>query len=297
MRSVDAPLRLSVIVPVYRDWPALERCLAALAAQTLPMQDFEVLVVSNEETPPPAYLARGNVRLLHEPAGHSYAARNAGLVTAQGAVLAFTDSDCRPEPDWLTQGLAALQRPGVSLVGGRVLMVAERQSLAADYDCCFAFPQAENIRQGHSVTANLFVKRAVFESVGTFNAALQSSGDFDFCRRAVTAGFQLHYAENAVVKHPARDRLEALFRKNRRVAGGTRRRQLDLQGKGLGARLAFVRPLIKPPLRHWWRLLRGHGKTAGLPPLRRIGVVGLLCLLHYHFAVSVLRTPPSKEQH
>lgn len=294
--------RLSVIVPVYRDWPLLERCLAALRVQHWPVEDFEILVVSNDEHPPPGHLATPGslpaVHLLHEPAGHSYAARNAGLLVARGAVLAFTDADCTPAPGWLAAGWAALEADAdAALAGGRVRTVAPHRNLATDYDLVFAFHQDENVRKGHAVTANLFVRRAVFEAIGPFNGALQSSGDFEFCRRAVQAGWRLVYAPEAMVNHPARDSVAALLRKNRRIGSGYRRREFELKGLGLEARLRWAAGMLKPRLRYWWLLFKGTAHTRQLPPLRRARVVLLQALLHYHFAVSVLRPPPSKDQH
>lgn len=289
--------RISVLIPVYRDWTGLESCLAALAAQTWPADDFEVLVISNDTEAPPA-LSRPGVQLLHEPQGHSYAARNAGLAAARGEVLAFTDADCRPEPTWLAAGWHALQSDQTaSLAGGNVRVAVTRRSVATDYDESFAFKQAESVRNGSSVTANLFVRRTVFDAVGPFNATLQSGGDFELCRRARQAGFRLVYADQAVVQHPARDSLSALFRKNRRVAGGFRRREFDLLGKGFGARLRFFMGMLKPRLRFWLRLLLGRSHTDVLPMWRRPAVMLVQVLMHYHFAFSLLRSPPSKDRH
>lgn len=299
MPSAEAAIqpRISVLIPVYRDWAGLDWCLAALAAQTWPANDFEVLVISNDAEAP-APLTRPGVRLLHEPRGHSYAARNAGLAVAQGAVLVFTDADCCPEPEWLAAGWAALQAdPAASLVGGNIRIAVTQRNVATDYDEAFAFKQAETVRNGGSVTANLFVKRVVFDTVGPFNAALQSGGDFEFCRRAKQGGFKIIYAEDAVVRHPARDSLAALFRKNRRVAGGFRRREFDLLNKGFGARAKFAANMLKPRLRFWLRLLRGQSNTDVLPAWRRPAVVAVQILMHYHFAFSVLLPPPRKDRH
>lgn len=299
MQSVEVAIkpRISVLIPVYRDWAGLDLCLATLAAQTWPADDFEVLVISNDAEPPPP-LARPGVRLLHEPRGHSYAARNAGLAVAQGEVLVFTDADCCPEPGWLAAGWAALQsNADASLVGGNVRIAVTQRNVATDYDESFAFKQSESVRNGSSVTANLFVKRAVFNSVGPFNATLQSGGDFELCRRAKLAGFKIIYAEDAVVWHPARNSLAALFRKNRRVAGGFRRREFDLLNKGLWTRVRFVVGMLKPRVKFWLRLLRGQSNTDVLPAWRRPAVTLVQMLMHYHFAFSVLLPPPSKGRH
>lgn len=290
--------RISVLIPVYRDWDRLRDCLAALAVQSWPPDDFEIIAVNNDQAPPPAgFVLPAGVTLLHEPHGHSYAARNAGLAVARGEVLAFTDADCRPEPDWLAEGWAALQGEA-ALAGGRITTFIERPGLVAEYDRLFAFPQEHYVRKGSSVTANLFVKRTVFDKMGPFNAAMQSGGDFEFCRRAVAGGFQLQYAPTAVVKHPARDSLKLLLRKNRRVASGFRRREFELQGRGLGAVLSHLLRISLPPRpRYWWRLASGHDRTAGLPLPRRLATAALAALLQYHFALSMLRAPAGKDQH
>jgi cellulose synthase/poly-beta-1,6-N-acetylglucosamine synthase-like glycosyltransferase len=290
--------RLSVLIPVYRDWGRLRDCLAALAGQTWPADDFEIIAVNNDPAPPPPdFVLPSGVTLLHEPRGHSYAARNAGLAVSRGAVLAFTDADCRPEPDWLAEGWAALQGEA-ELAGGRITTFIERPGLVAEYDRLFAFPQEHYVRKGSSVTANLFVKRAVFDQVGPFNAAMQSSGDFEFCRRAGQAGFRLVYAPRAVVQHPARDRLALLLRKNRRVAGGWRRREFEITGRSRGGLWwTVLTVMLRPRPRYWWRLAAGTERTAGMPLAKRLGVMALVILLYYHFALSVLRAPPAKDQH
>lgn len=289
--------RISVLIPVYRDWAGLDLCLTALSAQTWPANDFEVLVVSNDAEPP-SPLPRPGVHLLHEPRGHSYAARNAGLAVAQGEVLAFTDADCCPEPGWLAAGWAALHTDAeASLVGGNIRITVTQRNVATDYDESFAFKQAETVRNGDSATANLFVKRVVFDTIGPFNAALQSGGDFELCRRAKQRGFKIIYAEDAVVRHPARATLAALFRKNRRVAGGFRQFEFDFQGKGFRARMKFVVNMLKPRVRFWLRMLRGLSHTNLLPMWRRPAVVLLQVLMHYHFVIAVLLAPPRKDKH
>ncbi|MEM8761253.1 MAG: glycosyltransferase family A protein, partial [Pseudomonadota bacterium] len=107
---MSAPPGISVIIPVFNDAGGLARCLDALARQT-DAAPFEVIVVDNGSDPPldPATLpALPSLRLIRETAPGSYAARNAGIAAARAAILAFTDADCRPRPDWLAAGHAAI---------------------------------------------------------------------------------------------------------------------------------------------------------------------------------------------
>jgi GT2 family glycosyltransferase len=54
-------------------------------------------------------------------------------------------------------------------------------------------------------TANLFVRRRLFERVGLFADDEPAHGDFDFVERCATAGARVVFAPAAVVSHPTRD--------------------------------------------------------------------------------------------
>ncbi|MCE8026964.1 glycosyltransferase family 2 protein [Billgrantia aerodenitrificans] len=224
--SVDVPtLVISIIVPTYRDWHALRSCLDALADQTLPAQEFEILIVENAgESPPCNILLPDNARLVHESVPGSYAARNRGIAEARGEVLVFLDADCVPAAGWLQAGIDCLQsHPEVDLVAGNIELTyaTPRLTPAECFEKAFAFRQQQNVANGLAVTANLFVRRRVFEEVGPFNAELMSGGDFEWTRRATTRGHRMLYCAEAVVRHPARASLSALAGKARRVTSGS----------------------------------------------------------------------------
>ena len=239
MRS-GAPERTSrpfvaVIVPVYDDAERLTRCLRALEEQTYPADQYQVLVVDNGSSEDIAGVCRAfpRVRCLLEPRPGSYAARNKGIASTDGELLAFTDSDCLPHRDWLERGAAHLQaEPDLGMVGGNVLVFPKdpsRKTAVELYESAFAFPQRQRIEAEHwSVTANLLVRRDVMEAVGPFDAELRSGGDAEWCRRAHAAGHRLAYAEDARVDHPARASLAELRAKARRVAGGARAARHDV---------------------------------------------------------------------
>lgn len=219
--------RVSVIVPTFDDGEALTTCLASLAAQSLPPDDVEVIVVDNGSTSPARLCAAAFPRVvwLEESAPGSYAARNRGISVARGRVLAFTDADCLPSSDWLAQGLHALARQRhADVVGGRIdLLLADRERATAAelYELAFAFRQEWYVEHdGFAATANMFTTRATMDAVGPFDAALRSGGDRAWCERARARGFRVAYAPGAVVQHPARRDLQALLHKARRLAGG-----------------------------------------------------------------------------
>ena len=168
-RNVSDPL-VSVIIPHYNDLANLRRCLSRLASQTLPKDRFEIVVADNgsacglEEV---QNVCGRIARVVHAPIPGAGPARNVAVAASSGAVLAFTDSDCRPAPDWLENGFAALRN--ADIVGGRVDVdvgdPAHPTAIEA-FELVFAFNVKRYIEElGFSVSANIFVSRATFDRV------------------------------------------------------------------------------------------------------------------------------------
>ena len=228
--SQPAPL-ISVIVPHLNDLYRLTRCIEALNAQSFPRQAFEIIVADNgsdcgiEAVERAADGARV-ISVLEKGAGP---ARNGALALARGLILAFTDSDCTPDRNWLVEGQAALETS--DLVGGRMyLTVADpaRPTAVEAFELVFAFDNKRYVeRMGFSVTANLLVRRSVYEAIGGFQVGIPE--DLDWCRRARRAGFRLCYSPQAVVAHPARHSLQKLISKWQRL---TEEAYGDLQVNG-----------------------------------------------------------------
>jgi hypothetical protein len=220
---VGGPSDVTVIVPVRNGAGAIGAVLDGLAAQ----QDvaFDVVVVDNGSDDGTAEVARRHPVgpcVVIEPRPGSYAARNAGLQAATAPVLAFTDVDCTPEPTWLAAGLAKLDAAQVDLVGGAVKMWrSSNPTIWEHYDRGVYLRQEDVVLHGGwAVTANLFVRRAVFDAVGPFDASLMSGGDRELCRRAGRAGFRIAYAPDALVRHQPRRTGGEIWQVNKRVGRG-----------------------------------------------------------------------------
>lgn len=247
---------VSVIVPV-RDAPeALRLCLAALEAQDYPTERREVLVVDNGSSRPLAGMTGqvGRVRLLEEPIEGSYAARNRGLSAARGEVIAFTDADCAPDPGWLRAGVGAVTEDGdVGLVAGRIDVVVPdpaRPTPVEAYELLHGFPQERYALQHQfAATANAFTRHDVLGAVGRFDPSLRSGGDKEWGARVRSAGYEVRYCPEALVRHPARRTFRELRAKFARVLEGERvlRERVGTASGGPGD-LRWWRRLV-PPVR------------------------------------------------
>jgi glycosyltransferase involved in cell wall biosynthesis len=173
----------SVIVPVKDGLELLQRCVQALLDQDYPQDRYEIFIVDNGSAVSPAGKLPGGSRvtLLSEPGPGSYRARNTGLAQASGEIIAFTDADCRPDRQWLSNAVRFLvEHPDVDMIGGRVdFSFAGGRPVNGPEWIEFAegFPQDRYLANGYAVTANMVTRRSVFDRVGLFNAELKSGGD------------------------------------------------------------------------------------------------------------------------
>ena len=250
----EPPIDASVIVPTYADWDALAGCLACLSGQDLPAERFEIVIGDNnaDADPPGSLVLPGNARLVRQTRVGSYAARNAAVTAARGSTLFFTDADCRPEPDWLRAGLRLLaEQPGVDRIGGAVLMTSRegRWSTPELHDRLFNLRQDRYVARDYAATANLVVRRELFERVGPFDETLRSSGDKEWNRRAAALGSRIVHGSDVRVRHPARASFAEHAAKRARVAQGRLRMKLDRGRRAWLSPLKYLLPSLPAAVR------------------------------------------------
>lgn len=237
---------VSVVVPVRNGAAELRALLDSLAGQTLPRRRYEVIVADDGSTDSISELGESGdswLRVLHGPPVNSYSARNRGARAARAPVLAFCDVDCRPEPGWLEQGIAALEQGDIA--GGLVkFIVPERPSVWSLMDMDAFLDQDRSVQRGYAVSANMLARKEVFERARGFDESLPSGGDFDFVSRCVADGARLVFAPQAVVWHPTRDAARPFLRKVWMVS-----RCYAVRQRRLGRRPAGLK------LRHWFPLV------------------------------------------
>lgn len=202
---------VSVVLATYRRPDLLRRCLEAVARQTLPPSRYDVIVAADDAGQPGEAETRAVVDAMNAnadgprfryvpvtrtqgPAG----ARNAGWRQSDARIVAFTDDDTIPDPDWLRAGLAALDA-GLDAAGGTIVMpLPERPT---DYE-----RDAAGLSRAEFATANCFASRAALLAVGGFDERFTSAWreDSDLHFSLMREGFRVGFADDAVVVHPVR---------------------------------------------------------------------------------------------
>jgi glycosyltransferase involved in cell wall biosynthesis len=202
---------ITVVAATHNRADRLARMLDALAAQTVGTDRFDVIVVddaSSDETPRvlAERAATGPLRLStfrQERGAGPAAARNRGWRAAGGDLIAFTDDDCEPVPEWLEQ-LVASANGGSTIVQGRTLPnPAETQHLGV-------FARTIEIRElsPHYPTCNILYPKTVLDALDGFDEAYGAPAgeDTDLGCRAEAAGIKTEFAPDALVYHAVHQR-------------------------------------------------------------------------------------------
>jgi len=252
---------ISIIIPVLNDSTRLKLCLEALATQTYPQNSYEIIVVdngSNDLTYIPEITATfSQVKTAQETTPGSYAARNKAISLIKGELIAFTDADCIPAQNWLENGVKnLLNTPNCGIVAGHVELFFQDSNQLTPveiYEKVTAFDQKKLVeRDRYGATANIFTFKSIFTKVGLFNQTLKSGGDLEWGKRVFAAGYQLLYAPDTLVYHPARSSFPQLYQRTLRLAGGQYNLQISPDHNLLLKQIQFMqmisRDLISLPL-------------------------------------------------
>jgi GT2 family glycosyltransferase len=219
----DGP-KISVIIPFLNNVDEVVEILRNIKEQNQHVHP-EIIVVDNGSVPKPNFssgfleqtIVISEGRYLNSP----YSARNRGVERASGSVLVFVDANSLPSKNWLEQGLKCMEKTGADIVAGCVEFdFGSKPSAAKVVDAMTSIDQQQTVKERKAAfTANLFVKRDVFDSVGMFEEGVRSGGDVRWTTKATKAGHTISYCPDAVVLKKARS-YRALLKKRVRTGKG-----------------------------------------------------------------------------
>ncbi len=270
---------ISVVIPFYNAAATLPSCLAAIAAMRY--DGAEYILVDNDSTDDSAGIANRfiqdnpalNARLVREERRGWQTARNRGAKISAGEWLAFTDADCIPDPDWLSDLAREMNEDAtVGALAGQILP-GKMTNAVSKCLSMFTLPanrenrvwRAFTLVSGGFPTANFAVRRAVFEKLGGFDETAEPAGDYDLCARIYAAGLGIKALTNARVKHLHRTKLRNLIEQSRRF-GETHAMLLKRYKPGVCLiEMPFVRSVRveRPGCRVWLEFHQADKKLTG----------------------------------
>jgi glycosyltransferase involved in cell wall biosynthesis len=189
---------VAVVIPTYRRETRLRFALEALAAQTVDPDRFEVVVVRAPGAEGPFASAPDgiSVRFLTAPRRGPGPQRNHGWRSTAAPLVAFTDDDCRPAPDWLAELLAAADAGAV--VQGRTIPDPDERHLLSGLARTIEIEGPSDWYE----SCNIAYPRELLERLDGFDEELAfHCEDTDLGLRAEKLGARLVFVDEAIVRH------------------------------------------------------------------------------------------------
>jgi glycosyltransferase involved in cell wall biosynthesis len=215
--DVDWP-RMTVCVCTRNGARTLRDCLEGIAELDYPA--YETIVVDDGSTDETVAIAEQfGARILHSHGRGLSVARNLGLETARGQIIAYLDDDARPDPQWLRYLATTFMTTTHVGVGGPNIAPADSGMVAECVDRTPGGPTQVLLTDReaeHIPGCNMAFRKAPLEEIGGFDPQFRVAGDdVDICWRLQERGWTLGFNPTAVVWHRRRDSVRAHWRQQR----------------------------------------------------------------------------------
>ncbi len=266
---------VSVVIATRDRCSLLERTLEALARQTWPPERFEIIVSDNHSIDATRDVvermaARANairVRYLYVPQPGKSHAVNAALQITRGDLIALTDDDVEPAPEWIAALWRAVEETDADFVAGRIRPLWEIDPpkwISPTVYGALAVPDNGDKRLAISadgsmavmpIGANMAVRATTMARLGGLRTdlgklagSLRTGEDHEFFLRMLRAGCRGVYEPTAIVGHVVpEDRLVRRYCRRWLFQNGADVARIDR----VHTHVPF---LLKVP-RHLWRAL------------------------------------------
>lgn len=211
---------LSVVIPTYNRQAIVRKTLLGLASQTLPPEQFEVLLVDDGSTDETVAMARRMklpfpFRVLARSHGGANIARNEGIRAAQGRIVVITGDDMIPEPNFLEAHATFHEKhpaeteamlgfidwsPEITVTPFMKFIVS------AEGGQQFSYHLAKNGKADFRLfyTSNISLKRSFLQQQATLfdpDFLYPAFDDVELGYRLANQGMQIHFNPLAVTKH------------------------------------------------------------------------------------------------
>ncbi|MCC5644931.1 glycosyltransferase [Nostoc sp. CHAB 5824] len=208
--------KVSVVVCAYNAERTMDTCLASLKELNYP--NYEVIVVNDGSRDRTLEITQryDYVRLISQENKGLSVARNVGIAAATGEIVAFTDSDCTVDPDWLTYLVAKFLGSGLAAVGGPNLSPPEESLVPTCVAVSPGVPThvllSDEVAE-HIAGCNMAFRREVLQKINGFNPLFRAAGDdVDICWRLQDKGYTIGFSPTAIVWHFRRNTVAAYLK-------------------------------------------------------------------------------------
>ncbi|HKI72248.1 MAG TPA: glycosyltransferase, partial [Verrucomicrobiae bacterium] len=208
--------KVSVVVASYNGDRTLKACLESLARLNYP--DYEVILVDDGSTDSTSEIAKEFplVRSLRQDHHGLSVARDTGIAAATGEIVAFTDSDCRADEDWLYYLVDDLLSGEFVGMGGHNFLPPDDSFVAAAVMVSPGGPahvMLTDREAEHVPGCNMVFYKWALEEIGGFDPVFRTAGDdVDVCWRLQERGGKLGFSHAGFVWHYRRSTVRAYLK-------------------------------------------------------------------------------------
>jgi len=215
---------ISVIVPAYNAACTIRTCINALLDQGCP-EETEILVVNDGSIDETAKIVSefSAIRLITQENSGPAKARNRGAAEAAGDIILFTDADCSPLPDWISEMVRPFSE-NPEIVGVKGAYRTNQQQLVArfvqleyedKYSCMLNDRYIDFID-----TYSAAFKRDIFLDMGGYDTdfPVACAEDVELSFRLSNRGYKMVFNPRAIVYHIHPDSLKAYLHKKYKFA-------------------------------------------------------------------------------
>jgi len=218
-------LKISVIIATHKRPQILAKALQSLTIQTLPKNEFEVIVVDDNIDGETKKVIDVFAGACHPSAGSGQvgmpvqyyscdapgagAKRNFGVLKSKADIILFLDDDMIASPNLLYEHFS-FYNEGIDGVLGRVeedkninLNYFTKYLLDEDLQNTYKNINKDNVSFEYFYTGNISLKKDIFNKLGGFDLKFKQYGfeDSEFGYRFNKSGYVIKYNENALGYH------------------------------------------------------------------------------------------------
>ncbi|MCW3091624.1 MAG: glycosyltransferase [Ferruginibacter sp.] len=209
---------ISVIVCSYNGSATIRDCMEGI--QKLDYPNYEVIVIDDGSKDNLTTIVKEYpVKLISTPNGGLSNARNIGLYSAKGEIIAYIDDDAYPDPHWLRYLAYAYKSSNHSCIGGPNIAPAEDGPIAK---CVANAPGGpvhvlfDDELAEHVPGCNMSFRKSALLEIGGFDPVFKNAGDdVDVCWRIQNAGKTIGFHPSALVWHHRRNSIKAYWKQQK----------------------------------------------------------------------------------
>ena len=211
---------VSVVIASYNGDRTLKACLDSLERLNYPACEFILVDDGSTDATPQIASLYQNIRYIRHLQNRGLSvARNTGIAAATGEIVAFTDSDCRADEDWLFYLVGDLLNSQFTGIGGHNFLPLEDSPVATAVMASPGGPAHVMLTDRlaeHIPGCNMAFYKWALQELGGFDPIYRLAGDdVDVCWRLQQRGYKIGFSPAGFVWHYRRSNVPAYLKQQR----------------------------------------------------------------------------------